>query len=109
MSMYTELLVSAQERLRDDLDGDTLVGYAIECRSELLTLGPVSHSTAIATLAVEVAYDWALLTLCAIEDIAAVPTDFSHPARGRRRLELELRRVGIDLASPTRRRKIGQV
>jgi hypothetical protein len=109
MSMYAELLLRAQEYLREDLDSDDLVDYAIDCRSQLLTLGPVNHTTAMATLAVEVAYDCALIRLCANEDIGAVPTDFSRPAEGRRRFELELRSVGIDLTMATRGRKIRQV
>jgi hypothetical protein len=109
MSMYTDLLVSAQDYLRADLDGDALVAYAIECRTDLLTVGPVTRSTAMAALAVEVAYDSALLRLCAVKDIGALPTDFSHPARGRRRFELELQRVGIDLTSAARRRRRSQV
>jgi hypothetical protein len=109
MSMYTDLLVSAQGYLRADLDGDALVAYAIECRSELLTFGPVTRATAMAALAVEVAYDSALLRLCAVKDIGALAKDFSHPAQGRRRFERELQRVGIDLASATRSQRRSQV
>jgi hypothetical protein len=101
--MYAELLVQAQESLRADLDGDALVCYALDCRSELLAAGPATRATAISALAVQVAYDCALLKLCATEDIGALPTDFSHPAEGRRRIELALKSVGIDLTSLARR------
>ncbi len=97
--MYTDLLVRAQDSLLQDLDGNALVWYAIERRSEMLASGPVARASAMATLAVDVAYDCALLKLCAMEDIAALPTDFSSPAQGRRRFELELKSAGIDLTS----------
>jgi hypothetical protein len=101
--MYAELLLRSQGSLRQDLDGDALVCYALDRRSEMLASGPVTRATAISALAVEVAYDCALLKLCATEDIGAFPTDFSQPAEGRRRIELELKGVGIDLTSLARR------
>lgn len=100
--MYTDLLVHTQDSLLQDLDGNALVWYAIERRSEILASGPIARATAMATLAVDVAYDCALLKLCAMEDIAALPTDFSHPAQGRRRFELELKSAGIDLTTAKR-------
>jgi hypothetical protein len=109
MSMYAELLIRAQGSLRDDLGGDALLCYTLDCRSELLASGPVTRATAISALAVEVAYDCALLKLCATEDIGAFPTDFSYPAEGRRRFELALKGVGIDLTSLARRWKGRQV
>jgi len=102
MSMYTEFLLGAQGCLREDLHSDALVYRAIECRSEMLASGPVTHDNAMSALAVEVAYDCALLNLCAAEDIGAFPADFSLPAQGRRRFELELKGVGIDLVSLAR-------
>jgi hypothetical protein len=109
MSMYADLLLQARERLCEDLDGDALVWHAIKCRSAMLTSGPVTRGTAISALAMEVAYDCALLELCATEDIGAFATDFSRPAQARRRFETELKRAGIDLTSVGPRRNGRQV
>jgi len=73
------ILLGAQGCLREDLHSDALVYRAIECRSEMLASGPVTHDNAMSALAVEVAYDCALLNLCAAEDIGAFPADFSLP------------------------------
>jgi hypothetical protein len=103
MSMYAELLLSAQDGLREDLQGEALLCYVLDRRTELLASRPVTRASAISALAVEVAYDCALIRLCALKGIQALPADFSHPARDRSRLERELQRVGIDLSSLTRR------
>ena len=107
--MYADLLSRAQGSLREDLDGEALLCYALDCRSEILASGPITRGTAISALAVEVAYDCALLKLCATEDIGALPRDFSYPPQGRHRFELELKSVGIDLTSLARRWKGPQV
>jgi hypothetical protein len=103
MSMYAELLTSAQVGLLDNLQADALLCYALDCRSEMLATGPVTRATALSALAVEVAYDCALLGLCAMEGIETVAADFSHPAQDRRRLEVELKGAGIDLTALARR------
>ncbi len=68
----------------------------------MLASRSVTRRNAISALAVEVAYDCALLNLCAREGIHAFPSDFSRPAQDRRRLERELKQVGIDLPTLTR-------
>jgi hypothetical protein len=108
MSMYAELLLSAQEGLHEDLRGEALLCYALDRRSDMLSSRPVTRASAISALAVEVAYDCALLRLCALEGIEALPADFSHPAQDRHRLERELKAVGIDLSSLARRWKGAQ-
>jgi len=105
MSMYADLLLSAQEGLREDLHGEALLIYALDRRFDMLASRPVTRASAISALAVEVAYDCALLALCEREGIQALPSDFSHPAQDRRRLERELKEVGIDLPTLTRRWK----
>jgi hypothetical protein len=99
MSMYTELVAHAQGGLHENLQGDALLCYALDCRSEMLASGPITRATAMSALAVEVAYDCALLKLCAAMGIEPVVADFSHPAQDRRRLEVALMGAGIDLAS----------
>ena len=101
--MYAELLTSAQGEVLDNLQGDSLLCYALDRRSDMLAARPITRVTAISALAVEVAYDCALLGLCAMKGIEAVASDFSRPAQDRRRLEVELKEAGIDLTSLARR------
>jgi hypothetical protein len=103
MPMYTELLSSAQGWQLENLQGDALLCYALDCRSEILASPPITRGNAMSALAVEVAYDCALLKLCATKGINAVATDFSHPAQDRHRFEEELKKAGIDLTSLARR------
>lgn len=106
--MYAELLLSAEEGLHGDLRGEELLCYVLDRRSDMLTSRPVTRASAISALALEVAYDSALLRLSALEGIEALPSDFSHPAQDRGRLERGLKGVGIDLPSLSRRWKDAQ-
>jgi hypothetical protein len=109
MSMYTELLSRALQGKTEDLHGDDLVGYALDRRAEMLAAtGPIRGSTAFSVLAVEIAYDCALLKLCGDNGIARVATDFSHPADDRHRLEIELKGAGVDLVLLGHHRKSRQ-
>jgi hypothetical protein len=104
--MYAELLSSARGGVVHGLRGAELMGYVLDRRAEMLAVtGPVHGSTAFSVLAVEVAYDCALLTLCAENGIEGMAADFSHPADDRRRLEIELKVAGIDVAALGRRRR----
>jgi hypothetical protein len=106
MSMYAELLSSARRGKVEDLQGDELMGYVLDRRAEMLAAsGPVGDSAALSVLAVEVAYDCALLKLCAEHGIEGMAPDFSHPADDRHRLEIELKLAGVDVASLARRRR----
>lgn len=103
--MYTQLLTSAPRGSLENLQGEALLCYTLDCRSEMLASGPITRATAMSALAMEVAYDCALLKLCAANGIDTVATDFSRPAQDRRRLEAALQELGIDLASLARRWK----
>jgi hypothetical protein len=106
MSMYAEILSSALRGKVEDLHGDELMAYALDCRAEMLAAtGPVRGSSAFSVLAVEIAYDCALLKLCAENGIEGRAADFSHPADDRHRLEIELTAAGVDLASLARHRR----
>jgi hypothetical protein len=105
MSMYTQLLTSAPRGSLENLQGEALLCYTLDCRSEMLASGPITRATAMSALAMEVAYDCALLKLCAANGIDTVATDFSRPAQDRRRLEAALKEAGIDLTSLARRWK----
>jgi hypothetical protein len=103
MSMYVDLLTSALEGTQEELSGDALVDYALTCRSDMLASGSHQGSSAYSALANEIAYDRALLKLCAARDIAVVAANFSFPTRERNRLEVELAQAGLDLAALSRR------
>jgi hypothetical protein len=106
MSMYADLLSSALRGAVEDLRGGDLMGYALDCRAKMLAVTrPVPGSTAFSSLAVEVAYDCALLKLCTEYGIEGMAADFSHPADERQHLELELKLAGIDLARLARERQ----
>ena len=97
--MYTQILTSAPRGPLENLQGEALLCYTLDCQSEMLASGPITRATAMSALAMEVAYDCALLKLCAANGIDTVATDFSHPANDRRRLEAALKEAGIDLTS----------
>jgi hypothetical protein len=106
MSMYADLLSSARRGMVGDLHGAALLGYTLDSRAEMLAAtGPVQGATAFSVLAVEVAYDCALLKLCAEHAIEGTAADFSHPAEDRHRLEMALKTAGVDLASLARCRR----
>jgi hypothetical protein len=103
MSMYVELLTSALDEPLVPLDGDALVDQVLTCRAELLALGSHHGKSAYAALAVEVAYDRALLQLAAASGIAAASARFMHPKEERQRLERELAAAGVDLVALAQR------
>jgi hypothetical protein len=105
MSMYVDLLSSALVSRVDQLRGDALLAYVLSCRAEMLASGAQKGESAYAALALEIAYDRALLKLCAEQGIAVKASEFSHPQAERRRLEGELAQAGLDLAALTRRRR----
>jgi hypothetical protein len=106
MSMYAELLTNAQRGKVEELHGAALMVYTLDRRAEMLAAsGPIRDATAFSVLAVEVAYDCALLNLCAESGVEVIAANFSHPTDDRHRLETELKAAGIDLVSLARRRK----
>lgn len=104
--MYVDLLSSALEEWEDDLSGEALVDYAMTCRNEMLTTVPRRGKSAYVALAAEIAYDRALIKLCAAYGIDAVPADFAHPGDERAQLEQALADAGVDLAALARRRRL---
>jgi hypothetical protein len=91
------------------LSGAELIDYAIICRSEMLvshrSVGPPRGESAYSALGAEIAYDRALLKLCAVYGIESSPQGFSRPSYERNRLERELAARGMDLSKLTRNRK----
>jgi hypothetical protein len=104
MSMYVSLLSSALNGQLDELSGAALLRYALDCRADMLATGPHKGASAYTALAAEVAYDRALLTLCAAHDLVVHPTEFAHPKRARDFLESQLAARNIDLAALAKHR-----
>jgi hypothetical protein len=106
MSMYVDILSSALDKWVDELTGDSLVDYALNCRAEMLGVGPHHGDTAYSSLASEIAYDRALIKLCETNDVAVTSTSFAFPRQERARLEHELAMAGIDLPALARGRRV---
>ena len=103
MSMYVDILSSALDGWVEELTGSALVDYALACRAEMLAIGPHRGDTAYSLLALEIAYDRALIKLCETLDVPVVPTSFAYPRAERFRLEHELAVAGVDLPALARR------
>jgi hypothetical protein len=101
--MYVDILSSALGSWVDELTDSSLVEYTLTCRAEMLGAGPHRGDTAYSSLAVEIAYDRALIKLCEAHDVPVMATSFAHPREERARLEHELASAGIDLAALARR------
>jgi hypothetical protein len=104
--MYRELLSTAvahEEGLAESVG--SRLEIAIDCRERMLghrgrTIGSAQHK-----LANEVAYDRALVKLCAASGIDVDMRRFDHPRQARERLEGALADIGIDLGPAALRRK----
>ena len=103
--MYVELLsallVDGEAR---PVTNDSPLEMALDCRDRMLERrgrpgGSIQHE-----LADEVAYDRALLNLCAASGVDADARFFSHPLRERARLEDALAEQGVDLRVARHRR-----
>ena len=101
--MYVDLLSSALEGWVNELTGSALIGDSLALRVEMLDHRDHRSAPVHEALAAEVAYDRALISLCAEHDIMVVISDFAHPQSERARLECELARSGVDLSALPRR------
>ena len=98
--MYIEVLSRASEGWdADDLDDGALLDHATACRAAVPLLHYGTGAWGEASLAAEVAYDRALITLASRHGIAVGLTDFKHPRVAREHLELELARRGVVVAA----------
>lgn len=97
--MYTDLLTRALDRGEEvERTDDLLLADLVDTRARLLATGaaaPVAEA-----LARELAYDGALIRLCASLGVRAAPAWFECPLRERARLERELAHRGIRLPTP---------
>ncbi len=100
-----DVLSGALDAWDTELTADALLEYTLECRSAFLT---ARLDKAYESLAVEIAYDRALIALCADHGIAAKASDFDDPRTERSHLEAALRAgAGVDLVSLSRARASG--
>jgi hypothetical protein len=105
MSMYVELLSAVlADGEAQPVRSDSPLDVAVECRHRMLDRkgrpgGSIEHE-----LADEVAYDRALVNLCAASGIDVDPRRFSHPRRERARLESALVERGVDFDLARHRR-----
>lgn len=95
--MYVSILSSALELFEPDLDDDALIAHVRECRIALplWDLGAGTYSAE--AVAIEIAYDRALVCLADRFGVDVSPRGFAHPKIERARLEFELMVAGIDL------------
>jgi hypothetical protein len=98
MSMYVELLsavLAAEEA--EPVTADSLLDVAADCRARMLRSRTQRTVSAKHALANEIAYDRALVNLCAFHGIEVDPGRFTHPREERARLERALAEIGVDL------------
>lgn len=108
--MYVDVLTDALRVSKGGLTGEALVDYVVASRVQMLSARQGRTPSAYDLLAVDIAYDAALIRLC---DDLGVPTgvaDFANPLVERARIErVLLESCGLDLCALSRsRRKAGQ-
>lgn len=97
-TMYVGLLEAVLEDWFTQPADDALVEHALACRRALHVPRRLRGDDTYEAIAAEVSYDRSLIQLCRGRAIEASPSLFSHPLEARRRLERQLRDVGVDLA-----------
>ena len=97
--MYVRLLSASLEDWTDELTIEELIDYVLACRHEMLETLSGQRDTVYGLLGAEVAYDRALIKLCAVLNIECDVVSFTSPKQERRRVEAVLATCGVDLAS----------
>jgi SAM-dependent methyltransferase len=98
--MYVQVLSGALETWSGDLTDDDLLQYVRALRAKLPVRDLGAGIWSAEALAVEVAYDCALINLAAVHGIDVSPRHFAHPKISRIRLEASIASIGIDLDAP---------
>jgi hypothetical protein len=107
MSMYVELLSALLAHEEDPVTtSDSLLDAVFACRRRMLNDERRTGTSAEDRLADQIAYDRALVNLCAATGIDVDPTRFAHPLQERSRLEGALTAHGIDLTGSGRHRPV---
>ena len=101
MSMYTQLLSAAMGQCPPEpavATEDDAVDAVLRCRAELESAPPPADPDAVSVvLALEVAYDVALIRLARLVAMQSDPDRFEQPQLERARLEMVLRDRGLRL------------
>ena len=100
--MYVRLLSASLEDWTDELTIEELIDHVLACRNEMLETLSGERDTVYALLGAEVAYDRALIKLCAVLNIEGDVVSFTSPKQERHRVEAALAKCGVDLASLSR-------
>jgi hypothetical protein len=109
MSMYVELLSAVIAKGESPpLAGGSLSDVLTDCRDRLLRWKLAASGSVQDGLAYEVAYDSALVGLCAASGIDVDPERFRHPQEERARLEAALAESDLDLAAGCLPRQAGR-
>ena len=103
VSLYSELLANALDDYGDDSSVEMLVGSAAVFRAVLRAPVSAERGTPFGALATEIAYDCALIKLCALLGCEVAASSFEVPSHDRRRMERAIARAGIDLDGPKAR------
>ena len=103
MSMYVDILSSALEGWVNERSGSVLIDDSLALRVEMLDHRHHRSAPVHEALAAEVAYDRALICLCAEHGVTVEISEFADPQAVRARLECELARSGVDLSVLVRR------
>jgi len=104
--MYARLLSDSLEDWNEELTSEALIEHALTCRHEMLETPSAQRDTIYGLLGAEIAYDRALIKLCAALNIACVVMNFAFPKQERRRVETELAKSGINLAALSQSRQL---
>ncbi|HVA05185.1 MAG TPA: hypothetical protein VNG12_00425 [Acidimicrobiales bacterium] len=98
MSMYVEILSQAIATTEvAPAAREALIKDVVERRAQMLESRALHEGSAETRIAREVAYDGALIALCAELGIDIAPTRFANPREERTRLERELSLAGVEL------------
>ena len=100
--MYVRLLSDSLEDWTDQLTIEALIDHALTCRHEMLETLSGQRDTVYGLIGAEVAYDRALIKLCAVMNIDCEVVNFVFPRQERRRIEAVLATSGVDLAALSR-------
>lgn len=103
--MYVDVLSDAFRASDSGLTGERLVERVVACRIQMLTARRSSDTTAYDLLAMEIAYDAALIRLCDDLGVPADVANFANPLVERSRIEGVLADTcGLDLSALARSR-----
>ena len=103
--MYVDLLSKALQARSEEHNADEWLDLALEYRDRMLGSRLQRGESSGSVLADDVAYDRALIRLCAAKGIGAAPERFAQPVDERRRLEQELAAMDLDLSALGRIRR----